>query len=191
MIISLRGTHGSGKSTVVRTILERYPHVPLGTGKKPDGYRVSILFLRQPLFIVGPYLTACGGCDAIQPYDLIWPRIDSWSQQGHVLFEGALVSSSYGNIGRASEKFGDHVIFAFLDTPLEECIRRIKARRESRGSTKEFNPKNTISKYNSVKGSIDRIRGFKRRVVSVNYLKAIPQILGLFLKGEREHELRS
>jgi len=183
MIVSLRGTHGSGKSTAVRRFLSRYPGYESIPGKKhPEGYRVTISELSKPLYIVGHYETPCGGCDSIQPYSLIWPRVVSYAEKGHVLFEGALVSSSYGNIGRASEVYGDEVVFAFMDTPLEKCIERIKKRREQSGKsyTKPFNPANTISKAKNVTRSIEVITKIGRRVVIVNHKKATNIILRLF-----------
>lgn len=186
MIISLRGTHGSGKSTVVKTLLNRYNATEIPGEKKPDGYWFNIPWLTKPVHVVGSYRTACGGCDSIQPYSLIWPRVEAYAEKGHVLFEGALVSSSYGNIGRSSEKFGDEIVFAFMDTPLETCLKRIEARRLTKGNQKPLNPKSTTEKMKNVQRSIRVIRDeVKRRVVMIDYRKATAQILGLLREGEQ------
>jgi hypothetical protein len=186
MIISLRGTHGSGKSHLVRTILERYNAVPESTDTKgrPLTY-VATLSNKCNLYIVGNYKNACGGCDGIQPYSRIWPIVERLAtKEGHVLVEGAMVSSSYGNIGRASEKYGDKMVFVFLDTPVEECIRRITDRRKARGDERPLNPKSTIGKHRNVTVSIAKIRDYyKRPVVMLDYRKALPQILGLLYRG--------
>lgn len=182
MIISIRGTHGSGKSTVMTTILKKYENEPESIGKKgrPDNYKVTIPFLDRPVFIIGSYATACGGCDGIQPYSEIWPRIARLAELGHVIFEGALVSSSYGNIGRASEVYGDDFIFAFMDTPVDECIRRIQLRRAAKGNEKPLDPRNTISKYNNVARSIIKIRDhYKRPVIMLDHHKPVSQVLGI------------
>lgn len=179
-IINIRGTHGSGKSTVVKRVLERYGSTRLGNDKKPEGYRVDLPWGKQ-LYVVGSYETACGGCDAIQPYSLIWPRVVEYAQLGHVLFEGALVSSSYGNIGRASEEYGDQFVFAFMTTPLEVCLQRIAARRLARGDTRPLNPKNTEGKLRSIQGSLPKIIALGRRVVMLDYRHPLPQLLGLLL----------
>lgn len=182
-IVSLRGTHGSGKSSVVAKILAKYgstsvlnPYKP----KKPLGYHVELP--TGLLFVVGSYTTACGGCDAIQPYADIWPRIEEAADAGdHVLFEGALVSSSYGNIGRSSEKYGNDMVFAFLDTPLATCLERIKQRRAAKGNDKPLDPANTEFKFNSVNKSIEKIRSeFGRRVVIIDHTQAVKQTLKLF-----------
>lgn len=184
MIISIRGTHGSGKSTIVKSLIEKYKVLPLGLGKKPEGYRINVPWLEQPVYVVGSYLTACGGCDGIQPYDLIWPRVQQYASLGHVLFEGALVSSSYGNIGRASVEYDPNFVFAFLDTPLKVCLERIVARRAAKGNNKPLDPKNTEIKYNGILKSIPKIRDeFKRRVMIIDHRKAVPQILGMLKNG--------
>lgn len=182
-IVSLRGTHGSGKSSVVAKILSNFCRSPLPNPdkpKKPWGYYV--ILPTGTLFVVGSYTTACGGCDAIQPYSDIWPLIEEAADAGHhVLFEGALVSSSYGNIGRSSEKYGDDVVFAFLDTPLATCLERIKTRRAANGNYKPLDPTNTEKKFNSVNKSIGKIKfDFGRRVAIIDHTQAVKQTLKLF-----------
>ena len=179
MIINIRGTHGSGKSTIVRQLIERYSASKVGDNpRKPIGYRMNTPFGK--LQVIGSYETACGGCDGIQPYALIWPMVVEAAKLAHVVFEGALVSSSYGNIGRASEVYGDQFVFAFLDTPIEVCLERIVARRLAKGNLKPLDPKNTKHKYDSIIGSIKKIRDeFHRPVIILDHRKPVPQLLSL------------
>lgn len=151
-----------------------------GSGdSKITGYQCAHPKLGKVLF-VGQYETACGGCDSIQPYALIWPRVVQFANFGHVIFEGALVSSSYGNIGRESAAYGDEFVFAFLDTPLEVCLERIRQRRIAKGNMKPLDPKNTEYKFNNILKSIPKIRDeFGRRVVMLNYKRPMCQILEL------------
>lgn len=188
MIINIRGTHGSGKSTVVRQIIERYAGQPmmLPNQKKPAGYcmpgaaKVQHYHFNRPLYVVGPYVTACGGCDAIQPYSDIWPRVADFAQRGHVVFEGALISTNYGTIGEASEAYGDDFIFALLDTPLELCLERVRKRREAKGNMKPLNTKQTETKHRNIYNMCMKIRDqFKRRVVIIDHRKPVSQLLGL------------
>lgn len=189
MILNIRGTHGSGKSTLVRGLLHRGNTSPLGSGKRPEGYITTLPKLASPIYVIGSYETTCGGCDAIQPYSLIWPRIVEYAARGHVVFEGALISSSYGNIGRSSEVYGDGFVFAFLDTPLEECLRRIAKRREARGDVRPLDPKNTTVKYNNVQRSITKIQNeFGRRVVILKHQIAQLQVMLLLKEGDRARQ---
>jgi hypothetical protein len=156
MVINVRGTSGSGKSTIVRGIMEKGQVGPIGEGRKPDGYIVQIPELVRPVYVVGPYVTACGGCDAISTQDEICARIRAYSTLGDVLVEGLLMSHSFARyVALDRELFardGTHCIWAFLDTPLSLCLDRVRARREERrlatgGEFKELNTKNTTDKH--------------------------------------------
>ena len=184
MIINIRSTHGGGKSTIVKQLMEKFNAEPLQapTDKKPQGYVMKTPY--GELRVVGSYETACGGCDGIQPYDLIWPRVELYAEHGHVIFEGALISSSYGNIGRASEKYGNDFVFCFLNTPLDICLDRIKKRRAAKGNEKPLDPKNTKVKFDQVEKQYERFRDeFKRRTVMLDYRKPLPTLLGLLKNG--------
>lgn len=184
MIISLRGTNGSGKTHLVKTILQTYTCEPESIDTKRKGNRAANYLVTLPngdaLYVVGNYDKACGGCDGIQPYDDILPRVLRLAERGHVLFEGALVSSGYGRIGVGLEPFGDDVVFAFMDTPLEKCIQRVKDRRAARGDDRPFDPKNVVQKYRAVELSIKNIRdNHKRRVVMIDHTRAADQVMEL------------
>lgn len=195
-IVSIRGTHGSGKSTVVTTLMSQFPVQPIpGPKKRPTGYVVD-LPLNRHLYIPGPYDTACGGCDAIQPYSDIIPRLQWALDQGFdVLFEGALVSSSYGTIGEFMNE-QHNPVFAFLDTPLGLCLSRIALRRAKRwaeagkpGSPPPVDPKNTSVKYDNVLRThhqMDKLGSVIRRV-DIDHTRAVKQVVELFgLKMARE-----
>lgn len=193
-IVSIRGTHGSGKSTIIRKILDKYPHEASytpGNTKRPAGYLATLP--SGPLYIPGPYVTACGGCDAINPYSGIWPLIDRAAQSGyHVLFEGALVSSSYGSIGQAMNNWATQqstdCVFAFLDTPLDKCLSRIAERRQKAwvlagkpGTAPPVNPANTEGKHASVERTkLQMVKlGSAVRQVPIDHTKAVTQVLRL------------
>lgn len=190
-IVSIRGTHGSGKSTIVKKILEKYPHDTVGFygGKRPDGYLVRPPGHDERIYIVGPYLTACGGCDAVQPYDRILEQL-AWAEEAghHILLEGALVSSSYGRVGETMNRMNDP-IFAFLDTPLEVCLDRIAKRRATKwaearkpGAPPPVNPKNTAVKHENVARTKHQMAklGSRIRIVDIDHKKPVQQIMKLF-----------
>lgn len=192
-IVRLNGTHGSGKSTVAAKIMRYLNTVPLFSNeeqrskRKPEGYLVSLPHgHRKKLFIVGPYETACGGCDAIQPFSDIWPRVAWAADHGyHVLFEGALVSTTYGAIGAASEAYGKNFAWAFLDTPLEVCRERVNARRAERGAAPLTDFKNVDSKWHTIARLREKLLngdvGHARAVVaSISYKTPVKDVMGLF-----------
>lgn len=185
MIINVRGTHGSGKSTLAQQLIERYKGRPVYEKgcKRPAAHVIAIPELRKPLFLIGPYLTACGGCDAIQPYALIWPRVEKYAKQGHVIFEGALISSCVGAIGESMAQRKKDCIVLFLDTPLDVCLGRIKARRSLRGNQSPLNPKNTASKYLSTERGRAKLESMGVRCETLNYKKSFKQLLEVILES--------
>ena len=183
MIISIRGTHGSGKSSVMKALLASYDGAPLFGrlgAKKPEAYELKIEGVGAPVYILGPYANACGGCDAVQPYDIILDLLTHYAARGHVLFEGALVSSSYGRIGRLMEQWGRQSVFAFLPTPVEECLRRITVRRLARGDERPLNPKNTEGKHRSIESSRKQVtKAGVLRMVDLDWERPVEGILTL------------
>src|ERR1035437_4997100 len=159
MIISIRGGSGSGKTTAVRQYLlqhggylsdevysfaENFP-----SGK--HGYNIKVYKTANGVIIPGSYNLdpdtpggggtmggdhcfprsggTKGGEMALVPHTMEW--LVSLQSQGPVLVE------SLKDVGRgiwtrmASE--GNRLIWATLDTPPDECIRRIYERREQTG----------------------------------------------------------
>ena len=167
-VISLRGTNGAGKSTMVRNFMERMgqPTRKLGLDGKLAGY----MFTRtdtSKVFVLGRYETACGGLDATYSYpgaadDLCQDIVDCANSPGDVVCEGVVALSSYG-IGRLQtlaetlKTFHHNIVFALLDTPEEICIERVQARRLAKGNLKPFDPANLHSKYEGIKKDQQRL----------------------------------
>ena len=96
IILSLRGTSGSGKTTVARTFLTDYPCKPLLVQgmKKHWGYEIDLSAesISAPLFVIGSYENTCGGTDGINTQEEIAERALAAFTRGHVLLEGLLLS---------------------------------------------------------------------------------------------------
>lgn len=189
MIISIRGTHGSGKTTVMQELIR------LGQGQailgrlrnKPEAYRLTLDGIPDAVYVLGPYTLTCGGCDAVQPYDIILDLIRDYAKIGHVLFEGALVSSSFGRVGTLIEQRGQEAVFAFLTTPPEECLRRIVQRRLDRGDMRPLNPANTLGKVRSIESSKRTIAAKGTvRMIDLDYLSPVEGIVSLLKGAARE-----
>jgi hypothetical protein len=160
VILRIAGTFGSGKTTAMRGFFN-YPHTVLMSGKKIAGYKVdaSAAGIMQPIFVVGKYDNTCGGTDAIKTQAEIAEKILKAHPHGHVLYEGALVSASglAGQVTQAIHPTGCDV-YAFLDTPQDLCVERVKGRRLAAGNDKEFDPKNLIDKFESVVNCYKNLR---------------------------------
>lgn len=149
MIIQIRGTSGSGKTWIVKRLMEKFPFKPVVTKSgEIKGYYCKKL----NLFIVGKYTTACGGCDTIKSQDEICHRIEKAVQRGwDVLFEGLIcshIAARYADLYHKHQQQGNPVRFVFLDTPLEVCREQINKRRAERGKPPVF-AKNTEKDYTS------------------------------------------
>lgn len=166
-IIHLRGTSGSGKSSVVRAVMKRYyQQDPLQQieRKRPTGY----LLQRDPendgpdLIVIGHYETPCGGCDTIPSLDLIYEYVREAAHRGcDVLFEGLLISPELTRTIALHHEFPDQVHIIGLDVPLEDCLDGIMSRRHARAKdgadVKDVNPKNTTAKWKQTKSACARL----------------------------------
>lgn len=183
MLINLRGSHGTGKTTIVRKVMVEYPKrkaVYLESGRRiPIGYICKKRGL-TPLFVPGSYEhPVSGGCDNVQSVDLIYGTIRKYAKKGYnVLFEGIVAQHSTPNIVRLNERYKVRVVV--IDIPTEKALKGVRARRKSRGETQKFNPANTIKESASVLSSSLRLKGAG---VKVRYAKsrsaALEKILDL------------
>lgn len=100
--INIRGTGGSGKSTLVKRVMQAegwancHPWMREGR-KRPAGYQLWKPN-NQPssvpdLFVPGHYETDCGGCDTLKTVDEVYDGIGvSINRGSSVLYEGIMVA---------------------------------------------------------------------------------------------------
>lgn len=158
MIILISGTSGSGKTVLVKRVLEKLPlydyQISIPTQKKSLGY----IWEEPPLAVMGRYDATCGGCDTLS-----WKggaddieRVLNDQVLGydrHVILEGLLVATwGIPRLTRLS-KLGLTVIH--LTTSVEECVASVQKRRTERAAAKgkeptPFNPDNTVGKHHGL-----------------------------------------
>lgn len=165
MIINIRGTGGSGKTTLVKTLMERYAQ---DTNLRVDvmrevegrprivGHMISRGSDHPPLFAVGKYTTATGGCDTLPNLDLVYNLLTEHSPPAHAIFEGIMASEEVARAVQLS-KIRPLVVIT-LTTTLEDCLASIRERRLARGETKPLNPKNTTDRFKRVVRATERLR---------------------------------
>jgi len=148
MIIDLRGANGAGKTMAVRGLIAladadlslKGPGILAADWAiKPDttwAHQLTFQSLGRPVYIVGPYdgESVSGGADKIRSFDEITARIEYLGRHGHVVFEGAIIGQSFERFHLTAQKFPGEYMCALLDTTLEECMDRIRGRREARGA---------------------------------------------------------
>lgn len=131
--INLRGTSGSGKTTIVRKLIGGLIHLESITkeGRKRPAYNIY----EDPLgvgsvAIMGHYETACGGCDTINKLDeVVEYTNEAFYEYGvnYVIAEGLLLGKDVKRVPLLPDP---HVLY--IDTPLEDCLQGIKSRRAER-----------------------------------------------------------
>lgn len=176
MIISLRGTNGSGKTTVVRELMARSrtkrPIYGILGPRYPESYQLDVE-AHAPLFVLGPYTTpsACG-MDGITNYDVGLDLVRKYAAKGHVLFEGLIVGKLWGRMGALLEELSPvhGAVLLYLSTTLEECIDRVVERRRRAGDVRPFNEKNLRAVYGQVRSNLEAVR--KKQVVGLRIEEA-------------------
>lgn len=191
VIVNIRGTSGSGKSTIAFEFLKRFPSEEL-TGKdgKIKGYRVntSSAGLSYDVFILGKYTTACGGLDACPTQAEAGElATKAYEMGGHVLAEGLLASAAgpKGAFTDAIYQTGA-AVFAVLDTPLQTCLDRVRARRLAKGNDKPFNEKNTRDKYTQVHSTAKALHAIGYDVRAIDHTNAFEEVMNIFREAEHD-----
>lgn len=181
-------------------------HYPRNKNSKAIGYAGTYTYpdkIPHHVSIVGRYETACGGCDTIKTQDEICDRVRAFATRGDVVFEGLLVSVLYDRYAKlATELMNVYnrvkpvneaalkrdldtfppFIFAFLDTPEELCVERVKQRRIAAGNTQPLNETNTREKWHICQRVAEKLTAAGLPVVWINHENALSD-LTMYLKG--------
>lgn len=190
MIIQLRGTSGSGKSTAVRAIMDRYgPRSPVRKigmkRRQPIGYLCAPQEPDGPsLFVVGHYETACGGCDTLPGYDFTIELVREAASSGYdVLFEGLLISEE---VNRCAKLHQDDLLFLSigLSTPVDVCLDSVnQRRREKKPDAENVNPGNTTSRFGAIQRVMDRLSALGVRTEWQTRETVVDRVVGLLALG--------
>lgn len=200
LIINLRGNSGSGKTFTTRAFMEKgtfhedwyfpdeTPEDEALLGGKAKGYLRGYVgaWQKKPFAILGRYNNVCGGCDTIKTQEQIIWRVEDYVKSGYnIWLEGLILSTIYGSVGEYSEKFGDRWVFAYLQPPIEECIRRIQARRRAAGNLKPLNEDNTRKRVATIERNKQIVLGHGRRVVELDWRDPLPALLKIIRREGR------
>lgn len=162
-VVNIRGTSGSGKSTVARGLIANKGGERRDVTRLIGGRERFMGSWVGDTFFVGKYATDCGGCDGLSwkgSADDICDIVFEQHLLGHVVLEGLLVSSwGTGRLLDLWERCEKKLHVIMLTTPLEVCLASVQARRDAKYKAKgevapPLNPANTTSKYHgSLKGA--------------------------------------
>lgn len=165
MIVNLRGTSGSGKSHIVRQIMDLHGGKDAFTPEMMEGRRLPVGYLSPNgrLYIPGHYETPCGGCDTfskepIKGMDAIFSFIRQKAAQYNVLFEGLLMSEEVRRTVQLSCDFPAQVMVFEINLSGEECLAAINSRRLARNpEAQPVNPHNTLNRRAVIHRAVCRL----------------------------------
>jgi hypothetical protein len=165
-VINVRGTTGSGKTSIIRALMNHQTFSPPLTISEGVVGHYS-----RDYALIGPYREGSnfGGVDAIKKISYVNPAIAKALQtRPTVIFEGLLISHSYDRWVEFSKRLqgvqmelGEKphgLIMAFITPPFRENIKRLKKRNNIKGSLRESKGNKFILNFISRYKSICRIR---------------------------------
>jgi predicted kinase len=185
IVVKLHGCSGAGKSTIARTILHHATEINIVEPSlgRHEAYVCYLPNFDRPLAILGSYQNVCGGMDTVPSQKEAIKLVNFYSKDCHVFHEGLLQSTYYGKMGQHSTAYGDRYIYAFLDTPIELCLKRIEERRAASQRRNKFNPQNTIDKWNTINRLLQRTKWLGHNVYVWDHnINPIPQVYSLYMK---------
>jgi hypothetical protein len=177
-VLDIRATHGGGKSWIIHNLLATFGNEPI----EDNGVVLGHAMPKLRAVVVGPYTKVCGGCDAINKVEEATRRLELFLQTYKAVFmEGIRVAHTfqrYSDLAKELEAQGIHYKFLFLDTPLETCVQRVLARRQARGDTRPFDPKNVHHDYKAIwERCRQKCLNAGHRVVIVPWQNPLPTVL--------------
>jgi hypothetical protein len=182
VVINIRGTNSSGKSTIVRKMMDKFSAKPAFTDKRKI-WAYEVWF--EPRFwVLGDYTKPLGGCDGIRTIPEVMSHVKHLAtNNGNVLFEGILVSIlAEPWIELAKSMTDTHFIFATLDTPLEKCIRRAEKRKE-KVKNASCNPDYIRAKYQAVQETHEILKKAKLDVRRLSHTHATQTLINWLLES--------
>lgn len=179
-IIKIHGCSGAGKTTVVRQLIERaewkwytpFTYIHRGNPFRNKYLEMDLPEVDRPVFVLGSYENTCGGVDTIHNVDHVAELIDQLIPEGHVIFEGLLTSTYYGNLGKHSERYKGRYGYAFLDTPIEVCLERVRVRRLMANNAKPMNEQPTRDKHRVIGRLQEKVTAMGHDVILLPHLES-------------------
>jgi len=155
MIVQIRGTSGAGKSTVMKSVMEKLgefePRYFKGR-KNPVWYLRPSLEGTRPIVVLSHYESPCAGCDVLGSSRIVYEILEMLDLRKYdILCEGLMLSEDVKWTSKLTETI-THLYY--LTTDIEVCIDRIKKRREEKGNDKPLDEGNTRRRF----GVIERTR---------------------------------
>ncbi len=187
--INIRGCNGCGKTTLLRSLVKLYPSdqrrvteidvSPYVTEKHaPIPFTVLRGAPLGNLAILGDYTPEAAGqttagCDRVKTQAAAKAALECavGLDVDVILFEGVVISTIFGPWQEWSKANGG-MVWAFLDTPLAECLRRIQLR----NGGKPIKEDQVADKYITLGRVADKARQAGEHVVDLPWESALREL---------------
>lgn len=159
-IINVRGTSGSGKSTVVNRVMAMYlvrSPVYIAERRQPLLYHcLSGNNYYKPLSVLGHYEIAGGGCDNIKRVEDVYKMVRTEMKDQAVLFEGLMCSEDQKWANKFMDEGNTMNIF-HLSTDIEVCLASIRERRARVGNIDPLDETNTRNRVRAINSAVKKL----------------------------------
>lgn len=183
MIVKIGGVNGSGKTSLMRGLMDIWSFytVPVDPSKPTGKVARYEATVEQPdlmghlfnkVVVLGDYRNVCGGMDTISDKETRYAMVEAWTKdkKALVFFEGLITGKTYGALGTLSENSAVPWLYVFMDTPFDVCVERVLARRKAAGNTTPFDPERTMRPtFKSCQSTAARAKALGHMVHMVNH----------------------
>lgn len=177
MLINIRGTSGSGKSTAVRELVALATSVHFHVeGRKKPLYSFHRLENGKTFATLGHYETPCGGCDTLKKLDDVFTLYEKVKGEvDFVVAEGKILGDD-----TKRTPLVDKAVIMYLTTSVADCYAGVAKRRWDKGEhDKSFmKPRKLEADHRTIGSAVRRLRAAgKVKVVDVTRENIVGKIL--------------
>ncbi|KKL65999.1 hypothetical protein LCGC14_2149360 [marine sediment metagenome] len=185
MLVNLRGPSGAGKSFIGHKLLDTYPHEEIWVdGWNKTKPKLVAYELPGGLFVLGRYTAKGGGLDGFltkRTRERFYDLIRSYAFNKPFVFAEALILSSSKGAwkGLASEMAPDPLVFAFMDTPFDLCVKQVYLRNGGRPIRED----QVKAHHAYLQRLSHRLKEEGENVVTIDHTCGFDQVVQLFKDG--------
>ena len=179
LILNIRGTNGSGKSSIVMSMLDDPDMYVISKPYQGKSRNIATVFPQYGWVALGTYFNKTGGMDCFPNNELtkkaFWYVLKKFPQYNLVM-EGIISStifSTYEQLFREAEKkYSDvRVVVLRLVPPVEECLKRIQKRNGGKPIKEDL----VADKYKMIERACNKFKTAGIKVLTWDNTRPIPE----------------